>query len=58
MAVEKPMGIKIDFSRAEVTNLASLQEVVGIGDTTQAINEEIVQVIKGTSVISIVRNYP
>lgn len=52
------MGIKIDFSRAEVTNLASLQEVVGIGDTTQAINEEIVQVIKGTSVISIVRNYP
>ena len=39
-AVEKIVGVKIDFSGEEVTNLGSLQEVVEVTEATQAFIED------------------
>ncbi len=56
-AVQELMGVRIDFSGEEVTNLASIQEVVATVDATQAINKDNVNVLKGTTAQPFVRIY-
>ena len=55
-ADEKLVGVRFDFSGEEVTNLASLQEVVESIDATQAVSEDVVKVIAGTATRPIVRH--
>lgn len=57
-AVEELVGVRIDFSGEEVTNLASLHEVVAAVDATQAIIEDSVKAVKCTATQSAVRHYP
>ena len=57
-AVQELVGVRIDFSGEEVTNLASLHEVVAAVDATQAIIEDSVKAVKCTATQSAVRHYP
>jgi len=54
--IEIPVGVRIDFGGEEVTNLASLQEMVAAEDAPQAIREDNVKVIEGVATRSIVRH--
>ena len=57
-AVEKPEGLRIDFSGEEVTNLGSLQEVVLEMEASQAICEVSKNAMDCTASLPIVRPYP
>ncbi len=47
-AVEELVGVRIDFSGEEVTNLASLQEVLVAIDESEVISEDHVKVTDNT----------
>ena len=54
----RSVGVRIDFDSEEVTNLASLQEVVTPDDAPQYLSEDNVKVMEGFATRPIVRHYP